>query len=246
MNISQGKKSRAQKVVIYGPEGIGKTTFASRFPDPLILDLEDGSATLDVNRAEGIDSWTQLGAALSEIWADPSICKTVVIDTADKAEQMAIDAVCEEKGIKSIEDPGYGKGYTYLAEKMASLISTCGLLVKKGINVVIVAHAQMRKFEQPDELGAYDRWELKLSKKVAPLLKEWADMVLFLNYKTRIIKSEKTGSAKPKGGERVVYASHHPCWDAKNRHGLPDEFPMDYEVIRPIFEEVPDADSNMA
>lgn len=246
MNISQGKKSRAQKVVIYGPEGIGKTTFASRFPDPLILDLEDGSATLDVKRAEGIDSWDALGEALKEVFYDTSICKTLVIDTADKAEALAIEAICAEKNFRSIEDAGYGKGYTYLAEKMASLISTLNLLTRKGINVVIVAHAMMRKFEQPDEMGAYDRWELKLSKKVASLLKEWADMVLFLNYKTRIIKSEKTGSAKPKGGERVVYASHHPCWDAKNRHGLPDEFPMDYEVIRPIFEEVPDADSNMA
>lgn len=236
MNITNGKKQRAQKVVIYGAEGIGKTTLASQFPDPLFLDLEDGSASMDVKRVDDIQNWQQLAEVLKEIIADPSICKTLVIDTADKAEQMATIAVCQERQIKGIEDAGYGKGYTYLAEKMAAFCSYLSLIVRKGVNVVVIAHAQMRKFEQPDEMGAYDRWELKLSKKVAPLYKEWADMLLFLNYKTNVTES-KTGKAKALGGERVIYASHHPCWDAKNRHGLPDMFPLDYEVIRPIFEE---------
>lgn len=235
MNINEGKKRRAQKVVIYGAEGIGKTTLASQFPDPLFLDLEEGSSQMDVKRVDDISTWNQLGTTLAELIKDPSICKTVVIDTADKAEQMATIALCKEREIKGIEDVGYGKGYTYLAEKMASLVSTLDLLIKKGVNVVVIAHAAMRKFEQPDEMGAYDRWELKLSKKVAPLLKEWADMLLFLNFKTML--TEGKGKIKAVGAERVIYANHNACWDAKNRHGLPDMFPMDYEVLRPIFEE---------
>ena len=236
MNITEGRKQRAQKVVIYGAEGIGKTTLAAQFPDPLILDLEGGSSQLDVRRVEDIRTWAELGSTVIEVINDTSICKTLIIDTADKAEAMATEAVCEERKVKGIEDIGYGKGYTYLAEKMASLISTLDILIRKGVNVVIIAHAAMRKFEQPDEMGAYDRWELKLSKKVAPLCKEWADMLLFLNYKTQVVKREG-GSAKARGGERVVYASHHPCWDAKNRHGLPDEFPLDYEEIKKAIEE---------
>ena len=94
----------------------------------------------------------------------------------------------------------------------------------------------MRKFEQPDEMGAYDRWEMKLSKKVAPLLKEWADIVLFCNYKTDIITDNKTQSKKATGGKRVMYASHHPCWDAKNRYGLPDVMPMEFNQIKHLFE----------
>ena len=94
----------------------------------------------------------------------------------------------------------------------------------------------MRKFEQPDEMGAYDRWEMKLSKKVAPLLKEWADMVLFCNYKTDVITDSNTKSKKAVGGRRVMYASHHPCWDAKNRYGLPDQMEMDFSQIARLFE----------
>ena len=109
-------------------------------------------------------------------------------------------------------------------------------IIDIGINVVLTAHAQMRKFEQPDEMGAYDRWELKLGKKTssqtAPLVKEWADMLLFANYKVFSVAVDDKGKKhKAQGGKRVMYASHHPCWDAKNRFGLPEEMDFDYSLI---------------
>ena len=236
LNIKSGKQPRAQKVVIYGSEGIGKTTLAAQFPDPLFLDLEDGSAQLDVNRINDITTWTELSAAVAEIIKTDGICKTLVIDTADKAELLASKYICQANNKNGIEEFGYGKGYQYLAEQMAALISYLDLLIKKGINVVVICHGAMRKFEQPDEMGAYDRWELKLNKKVAPLFKEWADMLLFINYKTNVTLLDG-GKAKASGGRRVVYTTHSPCWDAKNRHGLPDEFDLSYEPLKPIFEE---------
>ena len=103
---------------------------------------------------------------------------------------------------------------------------------------MLTAHAQMRKFEQPDELGAYDRWELKMLKQTAPMVKEWADIILFCNYKTMVVNVDNKGAAKGKnkaqGGRRVMYTSHHPCWDAKNRFGLPDELEMSYDQIAHI------------
>jgi hypothetical protein len=93
----------------------------------------------------------------------------------------------------------------------------------------------MRKFEQPDEMGAYDRWEMKLTKKTAPMLKEWADMVLFCNYKTEVITDQNTKSKKATGGRRVMYAAHHPCWDAKNRFSLPDQMDMSFEPLEALF-----------
>ena len=81
--------------------------------------------------------------------------------------------------------------------------------------MVLTAHAQIRKFEQPDELGAYDRWELKLGKKTSsqtsPLIKEWADMLLFANYKTfSVAVDDKGKKRKAQGGEQgYVYLA--PC-----------------------------------
>src|SRR5690625_3601300 len=63
-------------------------------------------------------------------------------------------------------------------------------------------------------------------------------MVLFLNYKTYSVATDQSGKKfKAQGGERVMYTTHHPAWDAKNRYGLPDELPLDYSHIAHIFNE---------
>ena len=142
--------------------------------------------------------------------------------------------ICEKYKQNSLEGFGYGRGYTYLAEEFSRLLSALDTVIASGKHVVITAHAKMRKFEQPDEQGAYDRWEMKLSKQVAPLVKEWCDMLLFLNYKTYVVTTE-SNSKKAQGGKRVMYTSHHPCWDAKNRHDLPGELDLDFGCIAHLF-----------
>lgn len=236
MNISRGIKVSPQKVVIYGPEGIGKSTFGSRFPRPLFLDVEGGTKHIDVARWDPAPaSWTALLECVDEFLRErPTEFSTLVLDTADWAEQMCTKHVCDKNQKDGVESFGYGKGYVYVAEEFGKLLNKLGEVIAAGYNVVILAHAKMRKFEQPDELGAYDRWEMKLSKNVAPMVKEWADMVLFANYKTMVITTGegKNTKAKAQGqGKRVIYTTHHSCWDAKNRHGLPDEIPMDYGQI---------------
>ena len=242
MQITKGKRARAQKVVVYGPEGIGKSTFAAQFPEPLFIDTEGSTDNMDVSRLDKPSSYTMLKNEIAWVKANPTVCKTLVIDTIDWAESLVIADVCAQHGKKGIEDFGWGNGYTYTKEEMGRLLNQLGELVDLGINVVLTAHAQMRKFEQPDEMGSYDRWELKLGKKTssqtAPLVKEWADMVLFANYKT-VVMTADNGKKKATGGQRVLYTQHHPAWDAKNRHGLPEEMPFDYAGIAHIFNQAP-------
>ncbi|GAF41151.1 hypothetical protein FC83_GL000937 [Agrilactobacillus composti DSM 18527 = JCM 14202] len=240
MNITRGIIPKAKKVVIYGPEGIGKSTLAAKFPEPLFSDTEDSTTSMDVARFDKPTSWTMLFQQADYVIANHP-CKTYVIDTADWAEKLAKDYVIGKgNNIHSIEDFGYGKGYTMLAEEWGRLLNKLSDVADQGINVVVTAHAMMRKFEQPDELGAYDRWELKLEKKTAPMTKEWADMVLFANYKTLVVNVDGQGASKGKnkaqGGKRVIYTQHHPSWDAKNRYNLPEEIEMDYNEIKAIIE----------
>ena len=238
MQITRGKIAKAQKVVCYGPEGVGKSTFASCFPNVVFLDVEDSTLNMDVLRFPKPTSWQMIFSILEQVKANPGEIKTIAIDTADWAERLAKEAVIQNGGsqIKSIEDYGYGKGFTMLNEEFGKLLNKCSEIVDKGINVVFLAHAAMRKQELPDEMGAFDRWELKLEKKVAPLLKEWADMVLFANYKTFVIEDSKTKTKKATGGQqRVMYTTHHATRDAKNRHGLPDELPFEFSSIAHIF-----------
>ncbi len=235
MNITSGKILRAQKICTYGPEGIGKTTFASQFPNPLFIDTEGGTSHIDVKRLDTPTSWSFLLEQVKWVKGNPTCCDTLVIDTADWAEKMCSEHVCSSRGVKSIEDFGYGKGYIYLKEEFGQFLNLLSDLIEMGINVLMTAHAQMRKFEQPDELGSYDRWELKLSKQCSPLLKEWADLILFANYETIVVNVDGQGAQKGKnkvqGGKRVMHTSHHPCWDAKNRHGLAEKLPFDFAQI---------------
>ncbi|HEM5625964.1 TPA: ATP-binding protein [Streptococcus suis] len=240
MQITKGKRARAQRVVIYGPEGIGKSSLAAQFPNPLFIDTEGSTDNMDVARADKPTSWTMLMNHIAFVKANPTICQTLVIDTIDWAEALALQYICAQHNKSGIEDFGWGAGYTYLIEEIGRLLDRLQELVELGINVVLTAHAQVKKFTKPDELGGYDRYELKLSNKktetnVSAKVKEWADMVLFLNYKTYIITDDKTKKQKAQGGQRVMQTTHSPSWDAKNRHNLPEELPMDFAGIAHIF-----------
>ncbi len=241
MEIIRGKIPCAKKVVCYGPEGIGKSTFASRFPEPLFIDTEGSTKEMDVARTPEPSSWTMLLEQVAYVKAHPQICRTLVIDTVDWAEQMCVGHICAKYQKDGLESFGYGSGYIYEREEFGRFLNRLEELVKTGVNIMLTAHAQMRKFEQPDEMGAYDRWELKLGKKtssqISPLIKEWADMVLFANYKTfSVAVDDKGKKRKAQGGRRVMYTVHHPCWDAKNRYGLPEEMEFDYSGISHIFQ----------
>lgn len=236
LRIISGKTGGAMKVVIYGPEGIGKSTLAAYFPRPLFVDTEGSTRFMDVPRTEKPTSWTMLLEQVQYVRDNPNVCSTLIIDTADWAEQLCTADICAKKRISGIEDMGYGKGYVYLGEEFGRLLNLLNEVVDRGVHTILTAHAKMRKFEQPDEMGAYDRWEMKLQQKTAPLVKEWADLVLFANYKTMSVAVDDKGKKfKAQGGRRVMYTAHHPCWDAKNRLGLPEELPLEYAPLAPYF-----------
>lgn len=233
LNIIRGVIPKAQKIIVYGPEGIGKSTFAAQFPEPLFIDTEGSTNHMEVARLPKPSSWTMLLANIAEVKNTPGCCKTLVVDTIDWAEQLCVAHVCATGGKKGIEDFGYGKGYVYVKEEIGRFLNLLSDVIESGVNVVLTAHAQIRKFELPDECGSYDRYELKLGNKTggatSQLAKEWADMVLFANYKQYVV--EVNEKKKAQGGSRVMHTQHHPCWDAKNRCGLKTELPFDFTQI---------------
>lgn len=232
MNITKGKIKKAQKVVVYGPEGIGKSSFAAKFPNAIFSDTEGSTYKLDVARFDPVTSWSLLLEQATYV-RDYKPCSTYIVDTADWAEKLCSEHVCSKSSKTGIEDFGYGKGYVYLQEEFGKFLNLLSEIINVGINVVLVAHSTINKFEQPDEMGAYDRYELKLTKKVAPMVKEWADALFFVNYKTYIITTEDK-KTKAQGGKRTLYTQHSASWDAKNRDGLPEELDFDFELIKHI------------
>ena len=236
IKISKGKIKRPLRIVVDGVEGVGKSTFAAQFPDPLFIDLENGTDSMDVMRTQKPSNWEELLQIVREVAADPSVCKTLIVDTGDWAEALCVKYICRKYKTDGLESFGYGKGYVYLREEFENLLNELDKAIAAGVNVVICAHAQIKKFELPDEAGSFDRYELKMSKNVSPLVREWCDIQLFANFKTYVVATENKNRSKGTGGtRRVMFASHTASWDAKNRHGLPDEMELDFKYIAHLF-----------
>ncbi|MFN9912708.1 MAG: ATP-binding protein, partial [Pirellulaceae bacterium] len=237
LKIVKGKQRPPLRVVMYGVEGIGKTTLASQFPKPIILDTEDGSAHLDVDRVP-CRTMADLQGAMHSLVRDPEGYQTVVIDSADWAERMAQEQLLRDEKKDSIEQFGFGKGYVMLAERLSRILALADQLLARGLNVVWVAHAKVVRVSPPDQTDGFDRYEMKMHKQVAPLFKEWCDLLLFLNYRT-IVTEGSDGRNKGVGGkERIMHCQRAAAWDAKNRFGLPESMPMSIDTLRPLFDGV--------
>lgn len=227
-NITKGKVETPFCLCLYGPEGIGKSTFAAGAPNPVFLSERDGTAHLEVERFPLPETFEDVLEAVSTLLTEQHKFQTFVIDTADWLEAIVHDFVCRRDGETSIESYGYGKGYVAALEEWRALLSRLDQLrERKHMHIVVLAHAQVKTFHNP-EGEDYERFELKLARQAAALLKEWPNAVLFSNYATYTRKDDKGRTRAVGDGSRVVYTEHRPAFDAKNRYGLPFELPLDW------------------
>lgn len=230
------------KVVIYGQEGVGKSTLAASFPGAVFIDCEGSTSRMNVRRLPKPTSWQMFTDEFEYILTNAQAkgYQTVIVDTFDWAERLALDALCTEHKVSGIEGMNYGKGWEYEKEMIGRFLDRTDRLISAGINVVLLCHAISRKTTLPEETEEFDHWELKLgnktTNKIAPLLKEWSDMTLFLAFRTNIIATDDKGKKhKATSCERVMYTTKTAWWDAKNRFGMPDRLPLTWESIAPVF-----------
>ena len=236
------------KIVEYGQEGVGKSSLAAQFPGAVFIDCEGSTTHMNVRRLPSPTCWEMLCDEMQFVLENHQQrgYQSVIIDTFDWAERMAIEKICrdnsnEQKTLKGIEDFGYGKGWQYESELISAFLNQTNQLISAGINVVILCHAITKKVTLPEETAEYDHWEMKLgsktTNKIAPLLKEWSDMTLFLAFQTNITATDSEGKHhRATSQKRVMYATKTAWWDAKNRFGLPDKMPLDFGQIAHLFQ----------
>lgn len=230
------------KVVIYGQEGVGKSTLASHFPGAVFIDCEGSTSRMNVRRLPKPTSWQMLTDEFEYILENAAVkgYQTVIVDTFDWAERLALEALCTEHNIKGVEGLNYGKGWEYEKEMIGRFLDRTDRLISAGVNIVFLCHAITRKTTLPEEMEEFDHWELKLgnktTNKIAPLLKEWSDMTLFLAFHTNIEAVDDKGKKhKATSCQRVMYTTKTAWWDAKNRFGMPDRLPLAWESLAPVF-----------
>jgi hypothetical protein len=234
-SITTGKRRNPAFIIIYGVDGVGKNTMAANAPSPVFIPVEEkGSDHLDVARMRCPQNMGELGQSLATLAKEDHDYKTVVLDSLDFVEPMIWSQVCKEGKVESIEDfgGGYGKGYVRALELWRRLVDVYVRPLLPKMNVVMIAHAQIKAFTDPAQPSAYDRYQLKLHEKSAAFLREAADCVLFANFETTVVKEK--GDRKGRGvgdGERVLYTERRPAFDAKNRFNLPFEMPLKWEAF---------------
>jgi hypothetical protein len=231
----QKNKSKPPRFIIHGESGLGKTTLGSKFPDPVFIQTEDGLGVIDVPAFPLAESYEDVMQALTALATDEHQFKTLVVDSIDWFEPLVWKATCQRLGVSSIEQPGYGKGYVETSFEWRNFVKALTYLRdEKGMIILMIAHSQVVHIDDPT-LAPYDSFSLKLHKRAAGILEEFADIIGFAAIKT-MTKTEKTGFNEERNraittGERVLHLEVSPAFVSKNRYGVGETIPLTWEAI---------------
>jgi len=239
MRITKTKMTRPPRLCVYGPHGIGKSTFGASCPKPIFVPTEDGLEGMEVDSFELSTTAANFTEKLYYLLESEHKYRTVVIDSLDWLQKLIFDQVCEQSGVTDIAALPYGRGYVMAGNIWSTILDALKRLnEEKRMLIVLLAHAKIEKFEDPEREN-YDRYNLDLQRAAAGMVSEWVDILGFAQYKIATVKNDKgfgQASVKAKStGERLLNLTEKPAFTAKNRYGLPDSVALDWEPFNEHF-----------
>ncbi|MBI5886147.1 MAG: ATP-binding protein [Deltaproteobacteria bacterium] len=232
--VRSGRRPSPRRVLLYGTQGIGKSTFTACATKPIFIQTEDGLGEIDCDKFPLATRFDQVMKSLEALYTDEHPYRTVVVDSLDWLERLIWEEVCQEKAVGSIEDIGYAKGYVFsLTYWKTFLEGLSALRSDKGMTIILIAHARIERFDNP-ETDPYDRYTPRLHRLASQMVMEWCDEVLFASYKVHT-KQTKEGFDRTRTqgigtGERIIRTAERPAHVAKNRLNLPDELPLEWNA----------------
>lgn len=228
--VRRGRTRAPIKTCVYGGPGVGKTTFGSRAPGAVVLPAEEGANQLGVDRLTQPQSWPEALDMLSALAHQTHDWTTVVVDTIGALEDLAVTHLCESDKVPTLNDygGGYGRGTEAINNEWRMFLRRLEVLNEKGLNVILLAHAQVKTFTDPS-LGSYDRYIPALRESTWARTHRWCDDVLFARKSTGIAKGKGETKARVTfGEERELLTTSATGFEAKNRHGLPKRMALSW------------------
>lgn len=235
--VARGKVAGPVRLCVYGPAGVGKSSFAAAAPSPLFFDFEGRTNHLDVARVRP-QSWDEVLGYLRELYNAPGEFKTIVFDTLDHMEQLIHKYVCGKNGWETIEDPGFGKGYMPALLEWGRFLGACEALQSKGLNTILLAHSQLSTVKNPAG-DDYNVYALKLKggakTNASDLVREKVDLVGFAHFEDFAKKEnakDKLSKAKAiTTGDRVLTFKHNPAFETKKGVPMADETKLSWDAF---------------
>jgi len=224
--------ARPPRIVVYGTHGIGKSTFAAQAANPVFIQTEEGLDAINATAFPLCQSFEDIMDAIGVLASEENDFETVVIDSADWAEQLVHKRVAKDNNVATIDAIGYGRGYKAAVDYWRQILDGLDHLRNaKNMQVMMLAHTQVKRFDDP-LADPYDRYQLDLHHASASLIAEWCDILMFANQQYSTVKSDVGFNQKVTravgSGNRVLYTQERPGWQAKSRWPLPDSLPLDY------------------
>lgn len=234
----------APKIIIYGKSKIGKSTFASQAPNPIVLDLENGMESILVSKYKA-KTFYDVMEFMRSLYKQNHDFKYLVVDSIDWLERIMVDQLCAQYQAKTLNDRnckafGYGGGERLLLTMWNQFISGMDFLhQEKNMGIILIAHNQIKKFDDP-LTESYDQHSIKLEKRSAERLKEWVDCILFASQKVKIEGQKQAFNAVVNRGKdmgRIIYTEARPSFEAGNRFNLPPEIEFSWKAFYGHFNE---------
>jgi hypothetical protein len=228
--IETGTVARPIKVLLYGAPGIGKSKLASQFKRVLFIDMESGTDFLDVKRIRPKD----FGELIKSIkWAaNLKEYDTIVFDGLTAIESFSNDLTLAEQGWKTLEDPGYGKGYALANINFSRIVKAADFLCTNQKNVIFIAHSKTKTVIDPTQ-DSYDRIEFDVNKNMINAFVSAVDSCFYLRPQIRSIETKDKEKKVISNGTRELILSDRGSALSKNRlshMGAVYEFPHEPEA----------------
>ena len=226
--VVSGKQKEPRRCLVYGTNGIGKSTFASRAENPIFIKTEDGLNDIDTNSFPICASFDEVVSQIRTLINEDHEYKTVCLDSLDWLEKLIFTKVAADNQKDNISEIGFYAGYSMALDHWIKILDGLDALRSKGMSVILIAHSKIDKYEAPDQDG-YDRFLPNLHKYAVPVICEWCDEVLFAKYVSFANKKKDEKKAKGVGtGERVMFCQERPAYTCKNRLEMPDQLAFNY------------------